>query len=191
VNREAGLPYRREEGRMVIELALSDVMQMFNSFDPSPFHERDLDDDAEDYIVGAAREIGPREPLKLALYLGRPPDGLPFDLVSSIYKFFRYRAQSRRRDLRLCLRRGRAGLAIGLLFLAGTMLAQRAVAAFLPHSTATDTVREWILICGWVAMWRPFEIFLYDWWPIARDIRIFDRLSEMEIEIRSAGPAAR
>ncbi len=189
MKKESPLPYRRERGRVLIELALNDVMQMFNSFDPSPFHERDLDDDAEDYIVGAAREIGAREPLKLVLYLQQTPDRLPFDLVSSVYKFFRYRADMKRRDLRLCLWRGRVSLGIGLLFLVGTMLAQEGLARLLPATTVSETIREWIMICGWVAMWRPLEIFLYDWWPIARDIRTYERLSEMEIEIRPATPA--
>src|SRR6516164_10651945 len=38
-----------------IEINLSRLTQLFNSLDPSPFHERDLDHDAEDYIVGVSR----------------------------------------------------------------------------------------------------------------------------------------
>jgi hypothetical protein len=37
-----------------IELNLSRLNQLFNSLDPSPFHERDLDQDAEEYIVSSA-----------------------------------------------------------------------------------------------------------------------------------------
>ena len=40
-----------------IEISLSRLSQLFNSFDPSPFHERDLDPDAEEYIVGSAEEV--------------------------------------------------------------------------------------------------------------------------------------
>ncbi len=38
-----------------IRLKLRDVHQLFNSMDPSPFIEKDLDDDAEEFIV-AGRE---------------------------------------------------------------------------------------------------------------------------------------
>lgn len=31
-----------------IEISLNRLTQLFNSFDPSPFHERDLDREAED-----------------------------------------------------------------------------------------------------------------------------------------------
>jgi hypothetical protein len=32
-----------------------------------------------------------------------------------------------------------------------------------------------------VAMWRPQEVFLYDWWPIRADGTLFDRLSAMAV----------
>ena len=35
-----------------IELELHDMMQLFDSMDPSPFREKDLDPDAEEFIVG-------------------------------------------------------------------------------------------------------------------------------------------
>mgnify|MGYP003392134273 CR=1 FL=1 len=41
----------------VIEVRIRELAQLFNSFDASPFHERDLDDDAENYIVSWAREL--------------------------------------------------------------------------------------------------------------------------------------
>jgi hypothetical protein len=38
-------------------------------------------------------------------------------------------------------------------------------------------------IGGWVAMWRPIEVFLYDWWPIRAEARLYDRLSAMPVRI--------
>jgi hypothetical protein len=38
-----------------IEVFVDRIEQLFNSMDPSPFHERDLDDDAEEFIVGKKR----------------------------------------------------------------------------------------------------------------------------------------
>jgi hypothetical protein len=32
-------------------------------------------------------------------------------------------------------------------------------------------------------MWRPLEIFLYDWWPIRAERRLFDRLAAMPVRI--------
>jgi len=33
-------------------------------------------------------------------------------------------------------------------------------------------------------MWRPLEIYLYRWWPLLRKRRIYQRLSQMAVEIR-------
>src|SRR5262249_24670086 len=52
-----------------IEISLSRLPQLFNSLDPSPFLERDLDRDAEDYIVGSAEEAPRQHPLALVIHL--------------------------------------------------------------------------------------------------------------------------
>jgi len=39
----------------MIVVRLNAVGQLFNTMDPSPFHERDLDHDAEEFIVSSAR----------------------------------------------------------------------------------------------------------------------------------------
>lgn len=44
-------------------------------------------------------------------------------------------------------------------------------------------LQEGLLIGGWVAMWRPLEVFLYDWWPILGEVRLLDRLSQMPVRI--------
>jgi hypothetical protein len=49
-----------------------------------------------------------------------------------------------------------------------------------------DVVREGLTVAGWVAMWRPMEIFLYSWWPLAGDRRLYDRLSQMRVSVRCA-----
>lgn len=52
-----------------------------------------------------------------------------------------------------------------------------------------ELLRQGLVICGWVAMWRPLEIFLYGWWPIRREARLYDRLSIMPVRIAYSGTA--
>jgi len=40
--------YRSEGDARLIEIGLKSISQLFNSLDPSPFHQKDLDADAED-----------------------------------------------------------------------------------------------------------------------------------------------
>ncbi|MDQ3258423.1 MAG: hypothetical protein M3R15_31815 [Acidobacteriota bacterium] len=43
--------------RHSIEIYVDRIEQLFNSMDPSPFHEKDLDRDAEEFIVSWPRSI--------------------------------------------------------------------------------------------------------------------------------------
>ncbi len=100
-----GERYRREGETSLIEIKLNSIQQLFNSLDPSPFHEKDLDADAEDYIVGAAREFATHAPLKLVLHL--PADHAAqaetAGLAEAIHNYFAYRRDMTLRDLRFQL----------------------------------------------------------------------------------------
>lgn len=175
--------YRSEQGSYLIEINLNRVQQLFNSLDPSPFHEKDLDADAEAYIVGSAREFHLRTPLKLVVHLPVTEAAAAARLEESIHGYFAYRRDGASRDLRFLLRQGRITLAIGLAFLVACL----SLRAFI-FSTATGTVpsivAEGLVIAGWVAMWRPIQIFLYDWWPLRRMVRVYDKLARVPVEIR-------
>jgi len=44
-------------------------------------------------------------------------------------------------------------------------------------------VREGLTIAGWVAMWRPLQIYLYEWWPLRDERRILERLGRMRVHL--------
>lgn len=167
-----------------VEVWLSKPQQLFNSFDPSPFHEKDLDRDAEEYIVGSADEFPLAQEVKLVIHL--PPDQLPLaqdlDLKKAVHNYFAYRREEMRRRLRFQFREGRAALAIGLGFLI-VCISLRQLALVVAGDAIGRILQEGLLIAGWVAMWRPLQIFLYDWWPIRHRARIFGKLASMSVSI--------
>jgi hypothetical protein len=77
-----------------INVKLRDMNQLFNSMDPSPFIEKDLDDDAEEFIVSWAQEFSPNAPLKLRIYLDQWPAEDPKELIrTAVHDHFAHRAQ--------------------------------------------------------------------------------------------------
>ncbi len=180
--------YRRHGESLLIEIKLNDLMQLFNSLDPSPFLEKDLDDDAEAYIVDTAREFPLKTSLRLAIYL--PANAIRPDTeettAHAIHNYFDYKTQIADAELRIKLRQGRTSLIIGLLFLA-SCLSARELAATLGQGTLYEILQEGLLISGWVAMWRPLQIFLYDWWPIRNLRTLYYKLSHIKIDVRPAG----
>jgi hypothetical protein len=166
-----------------IELGLRDVRQLFNSMDPSPFNEKDLDDDAEEFIVSSAQEFPPATRLTLRIHLAEWPTEDPTELIrSAVHNYFAYRAKLNRQEFRLLMKRGRGSLFIGLLFLVTCLLISKLVIGSSSETWA-GVVRESLTIAGWVAMWRPMEIYLYDWWPLRRRGRVYTKLSAMPVEV--------
>jgi hypothetical protein len=86
------------------------------------------------------------------------------------------------RELRLLLRRGRLSLVVGLLFLGGCFLLGLLVSHFALGAFSL-VAKEGLVIVGWVAMWRPLEIYLYDWWPLREEQTMFSRLARMSVRL--------
>jgi hypothetical protein len=74
-------------------------------------------------------------------------------------------------------------LAIGLGVLTACVLGGRLLEAMLGEQAMAPLFTEGLIILGWVANWRPIEIFLYDWWPIADLQNLFRRLAAAPVEL--------
>ncbi len=168
-----------------IEIRLSRPQQLFNSLDPSPFHDRDLDQDAEEYIVDSADEHPLKKPLTLIIHL--PADqsraGDAPDLAQAIHNYFAYQRDVTERRLRLYFRDGRITLLVGLIFLIVCITLRQLVLA-LGAGLPADIADEGLYILGWVAMWRPLEVFLYGWRPIWHRTRLYAKLARIPVIMR-------
>jgi hypothetical protein len=170
-----------------IKLKLRDLSQLFNSMDPSPFVEKDLDDDAEEFIVSWAEEFPPDARVRLHVYLDQWPDENPTELIrQAVYNHFTHRADLTDLEFRHLMKQGRTSLLIGLSFLA-VCLAISETLLLGEVGTWAGVLRESLTIAGWVAMWRPMQIYLYDWWPLHRRGRIYTKLSHMPVEVVPKG----
>jgi hypothetical protein len=166
-----------------IAVELRDFTQLFNPIDSSPFENKDLNLDVEEFIVSSAQEYLPDEKLTLRIHLEQWPAEDPTELLcNAVHNYFGYRARLNHLDFRRLMKRGRSSLIIGLAFLAACLLSSRLLLGE-HESTWATIVRESLTIAGWVAMWRPMEIYLYDWWPLRRRARIYEKLSRMPVEV--------
>jgi hypothetical protein len=167
----------------LIELKLHDINQLFNSMDPAPFYRKDLDQDAEEFIVSWAEEYPSQAPVMLRVYLEQWPSEDPAKVIKgAIQNYFTYRAGLNNMEFHRLMRIGQQSLIIGLVFLALCLF----ISNVLVPKTAFavyDFLREGFTIAGWVAMWRPMEVYLYDWWPIKRRGRIYTKLSQSPVEV--------
>ena len=176
--------YRTDNGIIVIELVLRNVMQLFNSLDPSPFHEKELDPDAEEYIFNAVVDQPKKIPVKMAIYL--PEESITGNtresIILGIHNHFIYKSSVSDRELRRLFERGRLVLVIAIGILLMTLLA-RQILSTLEQDLLIRMAGEGFLILGWVTLWEPAYIFIYGWWPIVQKRRIYTRITTIEIEV--------
>jgi hypothetical protein len=178
---------KKESNDGTMRLHVAELGHLFNTLDPSRFQERDLDSDAEQFVTAWARDLPPRVKLALEVEVDHPPSQSDpnYVVTESVRSHFSRKAETTNRELRALLRRGRTSLIIGLLFLAICIVTAEFAANVIRVVSVGEIIRQGLTIAGWVAMWRPMEIFLYDWWPLVADRRLYRRLANMPVQVLS------
>jgi hypothetical protein len=175
-----------------LDLHISSLRQLFNSMDPAPFRDRDLDPEVSVYIREWAEELSPTVPLgiKVTLTDERVGPAEETALRVALHSNFARSAADQRRKLTRLFRDGRISLVIGLGFLTLAILIAEAVASGMRDGPYTTLVQESVVISGWVALWQPINIFLYEWWPIRRLLKLYERLAQVEVVLIGSGVPA-
>lgn len=174
-----------QDGKAPIELSLHDSAQLFNTLDPFPFREGDIDADAERYIVEWAQDLPKDEPIAIVIHLQSPEKpGKPApELAPALKNWFAAKARAETRALRELFRDGRLAFLIGFAGL-GTCLFLSFLLTQRFDSPFARVFQESLIIIGWVVIWRPAEMFLYDWLPLVRRKRLFQRLADARVTVQ-------
>ena len=175
-----------------LDIHVGELKQLFNAMDPAPFRDRDLDPKAEEFIVDWSRELPRAAPFALIVHLSRQ-SATPEEVTSlrqAVREYFAHSASHARAQLRQLFREGRWSLLIGLLFLGVAIVLGDLLIDLAGRWDYGEILGHSLLIGGWVALWRPFEIFLYEWWPILGEARLYDRLSAMQVRVINETPLA-
>lgn len=174
--------YKLHDGKYVVELVLNEVRQLFNSLDPSPFREKELDRNAEEYIFNAVGDIPVSKPVELIIYLpaSRITPEISEAIKSGIHYHFQYLSASEETELRRLNRRGRRFLLLGVVILFGGVVTSQVINLYSQNLLAR-ALQSILLIISWVTIWEPIHIFLYDRSPINQKIQIYDKISRMDI----------
>lgn len=167
-----------------IQVLVPHIGRLFNPMDPSPMRQKDLDPDVEEFIVSWGRELPRKSTPSLTVRVEEGADVADTaEVAAAIHAFFAQRADVNARRLRQLFRIGRASLAIAIVVLGASIAAGELLVWASVGSGIGRAIGGTLEIGGWVAMWRPLSIFLYDWWPIAADIRLLRRLAEMPVQV--------
>lgn len=174
--------YRREGGRTCIDVRVRSIEQIFDNRDPMPFLERDLDDEVAQYLTECATDIG-REPLRVAFW--SETSSLDEAAVQKAFRnHFDYELGRARRRVRASARSARNGFFIGIALMVVLRVISEVFVMQLSPGDARRILHEGLVIVSWVALWRPIDLVLYDFWPVRERRQIIEQLRDAEVSLR-------
>ncbi len=178
-----------------ILLPLDDIQDLF--IDPEPGSDRFVS--GMDYLYGEVRVNTrvhkPFHRYKVTLEL--PPEKITEGLLEStrakIKRYCLFKAEQNHKDLRVLrlqgwdsLRRSIwVALVAVLLGMGASIYSQSGINSIL-QAILLFIVGFCVLGAGWVAVWMPFEYFLYDGWPFQQNMRIYQQIADADIVIKGS-----
>ncbi|MCP4912233.1 MAG: hypothetical protein GY909_03865 [Oligoflexia bacterium] len=175
--------YPIEDKKCVIEINVESFEQLFDKRDPNPYRSKDLDDDIFEYILSCSEEIGLSRLGKLRIIFKEQLTGdLKVNGVMAIHEFFHYRMDICEKKIKTIFKLGFKTLMIGLVFLSISVFFSYSISKTIENDMLKSFLKEGFLLLGWVSMWKPINIFLYEWWPLTARRKLFDKLSDIKIE---------
>ena len=168
-----------------VRLELANPGELFAAPTPDPFAGRLHAEPGIDRILNQLRPK-PGRRVRATLVLpasARTPD-LEARCRAALEHWCDAKMAHNRNDNSSLWHEGRATLARGLLFLAVCMLGSQLVGEpkYL-HPVVARFLDEGFVIAGWVALWYPLDVLLYQHWPLARERRMFENLRSMEFAL--------
>ncbi|KAI9183963.1 hypothetical protein H9P43_003016 [Blastocladiella emersonii ATCC 22665] len=179
--------WRRPAEPLMIHVRLRRPQQLFNTFDPAPYYEQDLDPAAAQYILDTAREAPSVPSYVIELHVPSKdmydysPHGFETtmeNMEEAIHAYFERLDRECTQRLRRELQVQQTCLLIGLLFLTLCLF----VAAILQSVSLWATLGGNLLtIAGWVSVWKPADFFLFGWWMIVNERGTYRKLAKSTV----------
>lgn len=165
-----------------LSLRVPSVDAIFDSRDAHDLPVRRIDSDWLEYVLEVMDDQGGKGPTDLSLRMNMDSVWTKNDIVQSLRRELSRRESFLTLKLRENFKLGRTSMVLGLLVLVFFM-ALSVLSKQVPLGSFQEILHEGFMIIGWVALWRPVEILLYDWWPITAERRKIRRLLAGKTEI--------
>ncbi len=164
----------------VIEIRPAHVESLFQSFDPSPTARRALSTEAVTYVVDRVTDPSSNPIEQLRIVLPASEAGSCGAVQEAFQRHFAAAASRRKCLLQKHFRSGWLLLLKGV-GLALILVTLSQVIAAVSDSALLARIADGISIVVWVILWRPVDTLIYDWRPLREDLRMYQRLADIEI----------
>lgn len=163
----------------MIEVALDQYTDIFNSWDPAPFKRREIDPDLETYLEGSCDEIPAKYPIELYFKLpqGKRHEQMEQETKQGLENSFNFKLYVLRKELGKTNTQMVLCILMGFFFLwLGTILANRFETKML-----LSLLAEGLFIGGWVFLWEAVSLFFFTNRDLYHRYRMYQRLRQAPV----------
>ena len=164
-----------------IKLQLLNIHELLRS-PVSLYRKRTLKTDAEEFIVEEVEGLPCKVSITMKVHLALSEVKHKDEIAAAIHSHFFYRREQAQKKYKRIFQYGWRILFIALGLLAVIFSFTEIAINFLPDNRLVLFIRESFIIFGWVALWRPMELLLYDWYPVKADINLYYRLEHSNVQ---------
>jgi hypothetical protein len=172
-----------DDGRVVIDIAAEKIADLYDDFDKhASYLKKELDPELADYIIDSVREIG-REPFLIQVSLAAPMDSSAVCRVqTSLHNYFLYLRELEAREMRRLLRTSMILLVVGAALLTASVWMNSRAA--VRDIVVGSLIAEGLTIAAWVSLWEALAMFLVNWAPHRRLIRMYERIAKADVRFQ-------
>jgi hypothetical protein len=142
-----------------------------------------LQTDAEEFIVEEAEALPGKAAINIKVHLASSEAKHKDDIPSAIRRHFCYRREQSQKEYKRIFKYGWRILFIALGLLAVIFSVTEIAFYYLPDNKPLLFIHESFIILSWVALWRPLELLLYEWYPVKTDINLYTRLEHSNVQV--------
>jgi hypothetical protein len=168
-----------------IKLSLQSIEQILLAPETSGYRRRMLNQNVEEFIVEEAQTCPRQNAFALTIKLPVIEIARAREVEAAIRGHFGYLRKKSEEKFKRTLQLGWRSLLIGFAFLVLVFVLTEIGDGIIPEGGVAMTIRESLIILGWVAMWRPADLLLYEWYPFKRDAKLFDKLAKSKVRVVS------
>ena len=167
------------------------IAHFYDPDDPTPENNRELSDRAETQIFhevlgvmkGVHAEMCDR--LEIVLPASDLTPARETAIISAIRSHFLLRAGEVQRDMKLTERVGLREIRLTVAVCVPSFIGI-AICSQFKGNPINEVVENVLVIFCWVVIWQPFQSLVFDRWTLSKTVKVYKKISGMEISVRAA-----
>lgn len=168
-----------------IKVEISKLGQLITVDNANTYPGTGVDSDASEYLHNKADLIRLNHDVRLEVSIPKI-SGEEKELATKVlHRFFDYKTQVAKKDLAHNFAQGITSIIFSVILVISCALIYILFKVLGASDGLMTLISSILIIACWVAVWTPVEIFLFNWWPIRHEVRVYRKLSTMEVEFKT------